>query len=615
MCGITGIFYNDSQRRVDETVLLSMRDSMVHRGPDDAGLFIDGALGFAHRRLSIVGLSTGHQPMSNSDGSLVIVFNGEIYNYPALKQQMMDKGYSFRTESDTEVIIHLYAEYGKDCVHHLNGMFAFAIWDRDSQQLFMARDRLGVKPFYYAEVDGAILFSSEIKALFEYPGFSPACNQDSVYEYFLFRAVTGERTLFEGVKSILPGHHMIVSRGGGQVVEQYWDAQHQGPTAALSIDDARDQLESLLDDAVRIRLMSEVPLGTFCSGGVDSSLVTALAARAIGQPVNTFSVGFHEADFDETRYAQMVSKQYETSHHELKVDSAEFSRLLPELIHLNDEPLNFSNSIHIYAISKLAKEFVTVVLTGEGADELFLGYPRYQIPRLAQSIKRLSLIASPLLKLASSLKNDHRLEKLSYYLNSDMKDVIQRNSATSRIESVTAVLRKDLPQILPYRDQVYEQSRSLDHVLSTMSLQDQKTYLVSILNRQDKMSMGASVEARVPFLDYRMAEFANSLPASTRIKGFNTKMLVKQVAEKYLPREVIYRRKSGFGVPLAQWFRNEKGLGGLAEQYIRAGGYEEFLDPAAMQTMLQQHKSQQADHSEILWTALNFMIWKQRFAA
>ncbi len=613
MCGISGIFYKDRERKIDEATLISMRDAMVHRGPDDSGVYINKHIGLAHRRLSIVGLSTGHQPMSNHSQSLWIVFNGEIYNYPQLKIDLQKKGYKFLTQSDTEVIIHLYAEYGNKCVHYLNGMFAFAIWDADRQEMFMARDRLGVKPFYYVELNNAFIFSSEIKSLLEYPEFSAKCNTEAVYEYFTFRAVTGEQTLFDQVKSILPGHYMTIS-GNSYKTEQYWHARQVEFDYSISVADAKDRFEELLDDAVRIRLMSEVPLGTFCSGGVDSSLVTALAARATTNPVNTFSVGFHEAEFDETYYARMVSKQYSTTHHELKLDSDEFSSLLPDLIHLNDEPLNFSNSVHIYAISKLAKEFVTVVLTGEGADELFLGYPRYQIPRLAQTLKRFSWLAGPLLSAASILKNDHRLEKLSYYLRSDVRDVMLFNSATCRTESVNNILQSSIPVNLHYRDQVLDSSADMQHILSRMSVQDQQTYLISILNRQDKMSMGASVEARVPFLDYRIAEFANSLPAAIRMKGFNTKMLVKQVAEKYLPKEVIYRRKSGFGVPLAQWLRNPKGLGGLAEEVINTGGYDEFLDSNKLKQVYHQHVSGSADHSEILWSTLNFLLWKQRFA-
>lgn len=610
MCGIAGAIYNDYAKNMDESIVLRMSDVMQHRGPDDAGTYVSGPVALAHRRLSIVGLSTGHQPMSAENQSLTIVFNGEIYNYPKLKSELQTLGYHFKTESDTEVILHLYSHYGKECVHHLNGMFAFAIWDQENQHLFMARDRMGVKPFYYADTGKSIVFASEIKSILEYPDFHKKCNKDAVYEYLVFRAVSGEQTLFEGIRSLLPGHYMTVHKGN-TVIEKYWDPRQKPMDYSISVTDARDSLSELIQDAVRIRLMSEVPLGTFCSGGIDSSLVTAIASQYIGEPVNTFSVGFHEAEFDETYYARMVSNQYHTNHHELKLNAAEFVELLPGLIHLNDEPLNFSNSVHIYALSKLAKEHVTVVLTGEGADELFMGYPRYQIPRIAENIKRASLIARPLLNLASMIKNDHRLEKLSYYLKSDLNDIMLFNSATSRLESVSSVMQKGVSSNLTYRNTVLDDSKNMDALLSRMSVQDQKTYLVSILNRQDKMSMGASVEARVPFLDYRLVEFANSLPAKIRIKGFNSKMLVKMVAEDYLPKEVIYRRKSGFGVPLANWFRDDKALGGIMNDEINQGDYAEYLDKNSLQTMFREHQSGHADNSEILWTTLNFLMWKR----
>lgn len=610
MCGIAGAIYTDHGRIMDESIVTRMRDVMQHRGPDDAGTYTSGPVALAHRRLSIVGLSTGHQPMATEDNALCIVFNGEIYNYPKLKNELQSLGYRFRTESDTEVILHMYSHYGKECVNYLNGMFAFVIWDRENQHLFMARDRLGVKPFYYAETGDSIVFASEIKSILEYPEFRAKCNKDAVYEYLVFRAVSGEETLFEGVKSLLPGHYMTVSRNGIEI-EKYWDPRQKPMDYNISVPDARNKLSELLQDAVRIRLMSEVPLGTFCSGGIDSSLVTAIASKQIGEPVNTFSVGFHEAEFDESYYARMVSAQYQTNHHELKLNAHEFTGLLPDLIHLNDEPLNFSNSVHIYALSKLAKEYVTVVLTGEGADELFMGYPRYQIPRIADNIKRMSVLARPLLNMLSKVKDDHRLEKLSYYLKSDLNDIMLLNSATSRVESVSRIIQKGIPTNLLYRTRILDDSKNMDALLSRMSIQDQQTYLVSILNRQDKMSMGASVEARVPFLDYRVAEFANSLPAKTRIRGFNSKMLIKMVAGDFLPKEVIYRRKSGFGVPLANWFRDNNALGNIMNDEINQGDYSEYLNKDSLMKMFKEHKANQADNSEILWTALNFLMWKR----
>lgn len=613
MCGITGIYYFDHSHSVEESVLQDMRDVMTYRGPDDAGIYIDGNLGMAHRRLSIVGLSTGHQPMSNADESLWVVFNGEIYNYPELKSDLEKKGYVFRSQSDTEVIVHLYSEYGEDCVKHMNGMFAFVLWDVKNRKIFMARDRMGVKPLYYYIADGVFLFGSEIKSILRHPAVESRCNDEALYEYFLFRCVSGEATLFAGVQSLLPGHHMTIS-DNKSTIKEYWNYRECGVDTSIGFPEACDRLEELLKDAVKIRLMSEVPLGTFCSGGVDSSLVTALAAREKSEPVNTFSVGFHEAEYDESYFANLVSKQYQTTHHELQLNNREFGALLPELVFLNDEPLNFSNSVHIYAISKLAKDFVTVVLTGEGADELFLGYPRYQIPRVASHLQSVSWLARPLLTGLSKIRKDHRLDKLAYYFNSDIKQMLKQNSATNRMEYVDALLNAQVSRSLPYRDQVLADSADMDHVLSRLSLQDQRTYLISILNRQDKMSMGASIEARVPFLDYRIAEFANSLPTRVRMQGFNPKMMVKKVAEKYLPKEVIYRRKSGFGVPLAAWLRERDGLGGLARELIASSASDAFINQQALQNMYSQHMSGSRDYSEILWTSVNYLLWKQKYS-
>ncbi|BDD87613.1 asparagine synthase (glutamine-hydrolyzing) [Desulfofustis limnaeus] len=612
MCGITGIYYKNRERAVDGADISIMRDTMVHRGPDDAGIYLSGNVGLGHRRLSIVGLSSGHQPMSNEAGTVWIVFNGEIYNYPELKITMESKGYRFRTQSDTEVIIHLFEEYGENCVHHLNGMFAFAIWDKNNRRLFLARDRLGIKPFYYAEVNGALIFGSEIKAVLAYPGFQTDCDRDSVFEYFLFRAVSGKRTMFEGVRSLLPGHCLLVTEEK-TVAKQYWEHCSRQPLV-FTFNEAVERLEELLVDAVRLRLMSEVPLGTFCSGGIDSSLVTAIAAKAIGHPINTFSVGFYESDFDEGYFARLVSSEYGTNHHELKLTNKEYAQLLPDLIYLNDEPLNFQNSIHIFAISQLAKKHVTVVLTGEGADELFFGYPRYKIPQLVSNLKRFKLIAGFILKNVGTILNDHRIEKLLYFLDKDLSDIIKCNAAVNKEELIDQIMipgifKKDLS----YRNELFESIFENIEVLECLSLQDQLTYLVSILNRQDKMSMGASVEARVPFLDYRIVEFANLLPGSLRMKGHTSKLLVKEVAKKYLPMEVVNRKKSGFGVPLKTWLQSKGGMAELIEDTMFDSDGQDYFDRNYLLKIYREHRSGKKDYSEMIWTVVNFILWKKCF--
>ena len=423
MCGIAGLVYADRARACEAEPVVAMRDVMPYRGPDDSGLYLDGPVGLGFRRLSIIDLGGGHQPMSGPGDRHWIIFNGEIYNYQALRQELLAKGCTFQTHSDTEVILQLYAERGEACVHALNGMFAFAIWDSERRSLFLARDRMGVKPLYYAEIPEGFVFASEIKSLFASGKVTPACREDALGEYLIFRQAAGPETMFRGVQSLPPGCTMTV-RDGRTRVTRYWSPRPSGEHQPIAFDDAVGQLAELLDDSVRLRLISDVPVGTFCSGGIDSSLVTALAAKRKGDSVNTFSVGFDEADFDESRYAAMVSAQYGTTHHELRVGNDEYSELFPKMVWHNDEPLDFANSVHIFALSRLAKEFVTVVLTGEGSDELFAGYPRYRIPQLATRWRR---VPGPMRQLATRVTGDHRFAKLDRYASMPVEDAVLFN--------------------------------------------------------------------------------------------------------------------------------------------------------------------------------------------
>ncbi|MCG7953708.1 MAG: asparagine synthase (glutamine-hydrolyzing) [Candidatus Thiodiazotropha endolucinida] len=453
MCGIAGVLYLDSSKAVDKNRLSSMRDVFTYRGPDDSGLYISGAVGLAHRRLSIIGLSTGHQPMADNTRKYWIVFNGEIYNYKELKIELERKGYKFNTTSDTEVIVYLYKEYGYECVNHLNGMFAFAIYNENDKSLFLARDRMGIKPLYYSKTKTGFYFSSEIKAILEYGDVERRINNKSIYEYFMFRGVAGENTMFENVFSLLPGHYMVIKDSNTQIVN-YWNLFDIPKDSTIYRFAALEGIESLLQDAIRIRLMSEVPLGTFCSGGIDSSLVTAIAAGIAGDNMNTFSVGFNEKNYDESEYAKLVSDKYGTKHHELVLNSDEFASLLRRSIMLNDEPLHFSNSVHILALSELAKHNVTVVLTGEGADELFLGYPRYLIPELLNKIRGISWITSPILKILASIISDHRLKKLNDFSSLDKNSLLMLNSAVNQKDVVDSAMKRNGMDSLDYRKYV-----------------------------------------------------------------------------------------------------------------------------------------------------------------
>jgi asparagine synthase (glutamine-hydrolysing) len=608
MCGIAGLVYADRSRPCEEATIVAMRDVMPYRGPDDHGLHLEGPVGLGFRRLSIIDLGGGHQPMTSSCGRHTIIFNGEIYNYQTLREDLVGKGHAFRTHSDTEVILQLYAAKGEACVETLNGMFAFAIWDSDKRQLFLARDRMGVKPLYYAETPEAFVFGSEIKCLFASGLVTPILREDALAEYMVFRQAAGPASMFSGVRSIPPGCTLTL-KDGGAALKRYWSPRPSGERVPITFEAAVSQLKELLEDSVRLRLISDVPVGTFCSGGVDSSLVTALAAKRKGEPVNTYSVGFDEGDFDESRYAAIVSKQYGTNHHELRVGNDEFSELFPRMVWHNDEPLDFANSVHIFALSRLAKRNVTVVLTGEGSDELFAGYPRYRIPQLAAMWRRVPRV---LRSAVTALSGDHRIAKLERYASIPAAESVLFNPSYLSRELVQRLAPRLMPLQIAYREQCLREITALDlEAVNRVSLMDQESFLVSILHRQDKMSMAASIESRVPFMDYRIVEFANRLPVNCKLRSGSGKEIVKSVARSFLPAEVVDRRKSGFGVPLAQWFRAGTGLGARLAQLADHPAADVF-DRTELRRLICEHGAGK-DHSEILWTALNLVTWRETF--
>lgn len=612
MCGIVGVMYADPTRRCEREILTTMRDTFVYRGPDDAGLYLEGPVGLGHRRLSIIDLRGGHQPMSIDDGAYWIVFNGEIYNYRSLREELIRKGHHFQTQSDTEVILRLYAEQGEACVHALNGMFAFAIWDMRRRTLFLARDRMGVKPLYYAVTQEAFLFASEIKAIVNSGLVSARCREEAVGEYLLFRQVAGPETLFREVMSLPPGCTLMLHDGSPRIA-RYWSPRPPQDRLAIPYEEAKETLTELLYDSVKLRLISDVPVGTFCSGGVDSSLVTALAAKIKGDAVNTFSVGFDEPEYDESAFALMVSKQYGTIHHQLIIGNDEFSELFPRMVWQNDEPLHFANSVQIFALSRLAKQSVTVVLTGEGSDELFAGYPRYRIPGMAAIYRRMLSPLRASIRFWGRLSGDHRIAKLDRFAARTSFETLLYNSSVVHPDVVSAIAPHLVQSRLEYRRSCLAGTHDLGlDAVGKLLLLDQECFLVSILNRQDKMSMAASIESRVPFMDYRIVEFANRLPSSYKLRGGTGKILVKDVARAFLPSETVDRRKSGFGVPLDRWFRSGAGMG----ERVRA--LPEQADPALfdrkmLRRLVEEHQAGTHDHSEVLWTVLNMQTWKETF--
>ena len=606
MCGICGIAYKDSERVVNSNTLIRIRDTMIHRGPDDCGLFIDHNIGLGHRRLSIIDISGGHQPMTNEDGSIWIVYNGEIYNFKEIRKNLEAKGHIFKTKTDTEVIIHAYEQYGIDCVHHFNGMFAFALWDSKKKLLFLARDRLGIKPLYYTIWNGTFLFASEIKAILAYDNFPKEVNTEVIEEYLIFRFVAGPNTFFKHIFNLLPGH-ILIWKDGQIYLKKYWDMELENKEEYKNEEEITEKLDALLKNSVHKRLISDVPLGTFNSGGLDSSLITAYVCKLKKEPIHTFSVGFYEKAFDESYYAKMLSKEYKTKHHEIKVTGKEFAKILPQMIYYHDEPLNHPNSVLIYYISKLAKNYVTVVLTGEGADELFAGYPRYFIPKICQVFKKVPY--SPIfLKFIGNYIQHHKIKKLAVFSSMDFKSVLLYNSAFVNPDLVKKIIDPELiKQNFTYRYQLLS-NRNLDNLRKLLYL-DLKTYLVSILIRQDKMSMATSIESRVPYLDHRIVEFSYAIISRLKQKNWQTKYLLKKNAMSYLPLKIINRKKSGFGVPLSEWLSDANSLG----QYLELLNDQKFdyLNYRYIQKIIKNKN--QPDCSEILWSLINLALWYRIF--
>jgi asparagine synthase (glutamine-hydrolysing) len=612
VCGIVGLLLRD--RPCDPTVLGRMRDVVRHRGPDDSGEFIDGPVGLGHRRLSIIDLGGGHQPMSTPDGRYTIVFNGEIYNYRELRAELEATGVRFRTSSDTEVILQLHALRGESAVARLNGMFAYAIWDRIARTLFVARDRAGIKPLYYAHGPWGLAFGSEIKSLFESGCVTPRFDTSQLAEYLLFRHVAGPRNLFADVLALPPGHVLTATSDGRTAIRRYWSLSDRPPVARLPYAAAVDAVDDALSRSVRRQMIADVPLGTFCSGGIDSSLVTAIAARQSGQQINTFSVGFADRGYDESAFARQAAAACGSRHHEIEVSEADFVALLPKLVWHNDLPLNFANSVHIYAVSELARRHVKVVLTGEGADELFGGYPRYAVPRVVELLyKGPRLLRTAAARTLGALP-EHRLRKVGRFANRTVADAILYNATTIDPDLVDRLLDPALERSeMAFRLQRCAATPAGGGAFATVARLDFEAYLLSILNRQDKMSMAASLESRVPFLDNEMIDLAGSLPQAHKQSLRHRKRVLKDVALRYLPRQIVERRKSGFGVPLREWFRGSRPAANLLREVTASGQLHGLIRTQTLEGLHHAHVTGVADHSDLLWGILNLAVWRDTF--
>jgi asparagine synthase (glutamine-hydrolysing) len=617
MCGIAGIVSLEPGTQPADERLLRMRDVLRHRGPDAAGLYVSDGVGLAHRRLSIVDLAGGHQPMANEDQSVWISFNGEIYNHALLRPGLEARGHRYKTRSDTETILHLYEELGERCVERLSGMFAFAIWDERRRLLLLARDRLGIKPLYYALTRDELLFASEVKAILE-AGPRAELNQAVVPEYLASRFVAGPETLFRDVMRLEPGRTLLWDREHGVRVRRYWQPPPVGEGEAQPED-----LRARLSDAVRSHLMSDVPLGLFLSGGIDSSGLLALMAPLVKEPVRTFAVGFAEREADELRYARLAAREQHALHHELVVSSDEFFRELPRLVWHEDEPLAFASSVPLYFLSRLASRHVKVVLTGEGADELFLGYNRYRVTAWNERLARAWAGLLPerargaVRRLVPRLPQPLRryAERSFLALGAGTRSLLCENFAVHgearRRALLSARLREQARDPHAYELRSYAEAQG--STLDRMSRADLETYLVRLLMKQDQMSMAASIESRVPFLDHGLVEHVLALPARAKLRGFTTKAILRDALAGLVPRPVLRRPKRGFPVPLARWFRGPH-WPVLQELVLspraRARG---LFEPQALEQLAAEHLRGEADHAERLWLLANLEIWQRIF--
>ena len=638
MCGIAGGVWQHGDQGLDAATLLRMTNALEHRGPDDAGhWFRDShnnafhqdqrpspgvALGF--RRLSIIDLSTGHQPLCNEDGSIQIVFNGEIYNYRELRHRLEGSGHQFKTNSDTETIVHLYEDLGVDCFEHLNGMFSIAIWDGKRDQLILARDRLGKKPLFYTQLGNQLFFASELKSLLQIEGTSKAINPGAIDLYLTYQYVPHPHSIYRDIQKLPPGHYATFVENE-LTVEPFWkvDWSREVPTDLAS---AGEQLRSLLTDAIRIRLRSDVPLGAFLSGGIDSSLVVALAQRELEQPIQTFAIGFSEADFDETRYAQLVANHVGTKHERFEV-TPDALDIVDKLSYQYDEPFSDSSAVPTWYLCELTRKHVTVALSGDGGDELFGGYERYRALMLSQRLQRWlpvdwlkqSGILSRLPDSSARRSFFRRVRRFCEALGQPpvarYMNWIQIFGEAQRLDLFDESFIEKLPNYNPARflQDAWSKSGKRD-LVSCATAADLQTYMpCDLMTKVDIASMAHSLEARQPLLDYRLVEWAAALPSHLKLRGNQGKYLLRQTFNELLPKEIWTRPKMGFGVPIAKWFRTslrDRTYDALDSKDTRCHA---FFRPEAIRSLIDAHMSGKENQAYRLWNLLMFELWMRRW--
>jgi len=634
MCGICGKLNFTASIPIDEELMHQMTEVIRHRGPDDVGFYINGNVGLAMRRLCIIDLETGHQPISNEDETVWIVLNGEIYNFVELRNSLVAKGHSFRTNSDTEVIVHLYEEFGEECVQKLRGMFAFALWDVVQQKLFLARDRIGQKPLYYSIVDGSLIFSSEIKAILQDPKIERRINREALDDYLTYGFVPSPKTIFQGIYKLPPAHYLTCKEGRTRI-ERYWSVTYKSDENKGETFYAQ-RLEELLYESVKLRLVSDVPLGAFLSGGLDSSLIVAIMSGLSSRPVKTFSIGYKENSWNELQYARLVSERFGTEHKEFEV-TCEVESLLPKLVWHLDEPFADSSAIPTYYVSKMTRQYVTVALSGDAGDEVFAGYRRYQGRRMARYFNYLprwfrdKFISNVLKRLpeptayygtstikkaklfvdyARAVNNNPHTSWLPFFTPEEKTKLYNHNSEINILNYSS----KFLHEYFKAFETSSELSRNAQDPVTQMLWVDLMTSLPEdMLTKVDRMSMAASLEVRSPLLDHKLIEFMATVPTRLKLKGLTTKYILKKSVEHLLPKEIIHRKKQGFAAPIASWLKHE--LRPQVGDYLLSENSQSrnYFDQEYIKRLINDHQNGRSDFSRQIWALLNFEVWHRTF--
>jgi asparagine synthase (glutamine-hydrolysing) len=625
MCGICGKFAFGPNETISTELVTLMADTIRHRGPDDEGYYVSGPIGLGFRRLAIIDLQSGHQPLSNEDGSIWTVFNGEIYNYQELRRFLLSKGHVFKTQTDTEVIVHLYEEFGPDCLQKLRGMFAFAIWDGNAKTLLLARDRVGIKPLYYCLSDSSLVFASEIKAILADPSVNRKMVPELIDRFLTFLYMPGEETLLEGITKLAPGHYLLV-KNGKAVIRQYWDLYFEEPSRGASFQNAEADLLSLLTETVGLHMIADVPVGVLLSGGVDSTGILSLAVDATDKKISTFTVGFSGSEVaDERPYARLAAEKFGARHYDMTISADDFARFLPRYIWHMEEPVCEPPAIALYYVSKLAKKYVTVLLSGEGGDEAFAGYSNYRnlmwLERLKAGGPTVNGTLAYALSLTDSMFHSRRCSKYGPLMNERFPDYYYSRTSNpyaftgnglGKVYAADFTRAVDRERSLGPVRQLQEHVRG-ENALNAMLYIDTKTWLPDdLLIKADKMTMANSVELRVPLLDHRVLEFAASLAPGFKLNGCNTKYILKKALSKKIPAEIRNRKKTGFPVPYGAWLR--KDLKDVIRDVLMDGKTisRGYFRKDVIESLLRAN-SNGTDYSKELFSLLTLELWQRTF--